>query len=551
MYERSFISPTVPAVFLVLTAAVIAAAWAWLGATVPMPAAPLSAGEKLQCVSYAPFRAEQNPLSDGTHIEAWQIDEDFARLKAVTNCVRSYSIEHGLDQIPEIARKHGLKVIHGLWLSSNAAKNETGIQTTIALAKKYPDVIQAIVVGNEVLLRGEISVQDLTSIIRRVKAQVGLPVTYADVWEFWLRHRELYDAVDFVTIHILPYWEDFPIPAAHAAAHVDAIRRQVAAAFPHKDILIGETGWPSAGRMREGALPSLSNQALVIQEVLALAKRDKFRVNVIEAFDQPWKRRLEGTVGGFWGLFDADTREAKFPWGAPVADHPHWLRQAAGGILLAVVVFAAAGLARRRGMVTQASPLAWSAVALNAVAVGIFVGLALEKVPVESLGIGGWMRSLALLFLAVALPVAASVAIMRDVAIPSLAQVLSRIKPDLRLQSILGWLTIALVVLAIQVAFGLVFDPRYKDFPFAPLTAAIVPLVTLSLAVPSFGGQRGTAEITAAAALALSALYIVFNETFANWQSVWLCGLFAALAIVLSRPRNVPRDVLGGEAGPD
>jgi glucan 1,3-beta-glucosidase len=309
MHERLFISLTMPLGLLAGAAAVVAAVWWWMGLAVPMPAAPLAAGEKLHCVSYAPFRGEQNPLSDGTHIPAWQIDEDFARLKSVTDCVRSYSIEHGLDQIPEIARKHGLKVIQGLWLSSIAAKNEVQIATVVELSKKFPDVIQAVVVGNEVLLRGELSGPDLAGIIRRVKSQVSMPVTYADVWEFWLRHREIYDAVDFVTIHILPYWEDFPIPAGNAVAHVDSIRRQMVAAFPSKDILIGETGWPSAGRMREGALPSLANQALVIQGVLALAKRDKFRVNVIEAFDQPWKRRLEGTVGGYWGLFDADTRE--------------------------------------------------------------------------------------------------------------------------------------------------------------------------------------------------------------------------------------------------
>ena len=91
-----------------------------------------------------------------------------------------------------------------------------------------------------------------------------MPVTYADVWEFWLRHREVAAAVDFVTIHILPYWEDFPISARDAANHVDAIRRQMVAAFPGKDILVGEFGWPSAGRMREGALPSPVNQARVM-----------------------------------------------------------------------------------------------------------------------------------------------------------------------------------------------------------------------------------------------------------------------------------------------
>ena len=170
-------------------------------------------------------------------------------------------------------------------------------------------------VGNEVLLRGEMTTADLAATIRSVKAQVTVPVTYADVWEYWLRNREVYDAVDFVTIHILPYWEDFPIRAKYAAAHVDSIRKRMAVAFPGKEILIGETGWPSAGRMRDGALPSRTNQARVVSEILDLAKRENFRVNLIEAYDQPWKRQLEGTVGGYWGLIDSVQRALKYPPG--------------------------------------------------------------------------------------------------------------------------------------------------------------------------------------------------------------------------------------------
>ena len=142
-----------------------------------------------------------------------------------------------------------------------------------------------------------------------------MPVTYADVWEFWLRNRDVAAAVDFITIHILPYWEDFPIPARNAAAHVESIRRRMVAAFPGKEVIIGEVGWPSAGRMREGALPSPANQARVIQDVLALGKRENFRVNVIEAFDEPWKRALEGTVGGHWGLLDDASARAEIRLG--------------------------------------------------------------------------------------------------------------------------------------------------------------------------------------------------------------------------------------------
>src|SRR3954469_7887965 len=293
-----------PLALLVLSLSAIVAVWWWLATPVTLPRAPIDPAAKLECVSYAPFRGAQTPLNPSTHISAEQIAQDMAQLAEISHCVRTYSIENGLDQVPALAGKVGLKVIQGIWLGSNRLKNLAQISTAVGLAREYPGVITSLVVGNEVLLRGEMTTADLAATIRSVKAQVQIPVTYADVWEYWLRNREIYEAVDFVTIHILPYWEDFPIRAKYAAAHVDAIRKRMAIAFPNKEILIGETGWPSAGRMREGALPSRTNQARVVSEILALAKQENFRVNLIEAYDQPWKRRLEGTVGGYWGLID-------------------------------------------------------------------------------------------------------------------------------------------------------------------------------------------------------------------------------------------------------
>jgi exo-beta-1,3-glucanase (GH17 family) len=530
-------SRCLPAVFIVAVTALIVGAWWWMGAAVQMPPSPLAAGEKLYCISYAPFRSSQNPLDPATRISAAQIDEDLSRLSQLTNCVRTYSIEHGLDQIPEIARRHGLKVFHGLWLSSDADKNRQEIATSIALATRYRDVITAIVVGNEVLLRGEISPSDLANIIRGVKAQVAVPVTYADVWEFWLRHRELYDAVDFITIHILPYWEDFPISAAQAAAHVEAIYRKVAAVFSAKDILIGEVGWPSAGRMRESALPSPVNQARVLHDVLALAKRDGLRVNVIEAFDQPWKRYLEGTVGGHWGLNDARQREAKFAWGEPLSNHPFWHWQAAGGVLFAALIFVVAG--RTRG---QPAPHAsrWLGVAVNAIFGGILLGLTIEKVPIESLGLGGWFRSLALAAIAIAAPLASSAALMRGVPVPSFAQVLARSDERVkdRLALALGLILALLTLLALHVALGLDFDPRYRDFSYAPLTVAVVPYLVIAFRLSRPAGSRAVAEMAAAVTLGLSAIYITFNEGLANWQAIWLCATLLTLAVILFRARD-------------
>ncbi len=541
-HRPKFVTPK-PVILFILTAAAIVAVWWRLGAAIAMPPSPLDPGEKLYCVSYAPFHGAQTPLDLTTHIEPSQIEDDLAQLSRITGCVRTYSVDFGLDRVPEIARKHGLSVLLGVWLSSRPERNQFQIATGTALAKQFPDVIRAVIVGNEVLLRGELSSADLANALRTVKTQVPQPVTYADVWEFWLRYRELANAVDFITIHILPYWEDFPIPAEHAADHVASIRSRVAAEFPGKEIVIGETGWPSAGRMREGALPSRANQARVIQDILARGRRENFRVNVIEAYDQPWKRQLEGTVGGHWGLLDDATRTFKFAWGEPVSNHPHWRWQAAGGVALAALIFGFSLLAYRRAR-PQPEPARglMLAIVCNALIAGVLVGWAVENVLVESLGVGGWVRSLALLAVAIAAPIVGAMGLMSRVAIPSFDRVLASAEDRIRepLALALGAVLIVLCVLAVQTALGLVFDPRYREFPFPSLTAATVPLLLQSVLLPRPAGAPAIAEYLVAGVLLLCAIYIVFNETVANWQALWLCAALTALAVILVRARAAP-----------
>jgi exo-beta-1,3-glucanase (GH17 family) len=521
-----------------LTALAIGVAWWWLGAAVALPPSPLAAGEKLYCVSYAPFRDNQDPLVEQTQVAPAQIDQDLALLSRYTDCVRTYSIQNGLDKVPEIARRYGLKVLQGLWLSNKADRNRLEIATTIKLAQQFPDVIRAVIVGNEVLLRGEMSAADLMATIREVKSQISEPVTYADVWEFWLRYSDVQNAVDFVTIHILPYWEDFPIPASLAAAHVDAIRKRVIAAIPNKEIVIGEIGWPSAGRMREGARPSPSNQARVITETLALAKRENFRVNVIEAFDQPWKRWLEGSTGGYWGIFDRAKNGPKFDFGGSVSDHPHWPWQALAGIALALLTF---GGALTAGREKSPTPLLWPKIAALAFFAAVLFGWTLETVAPQSFSLGGWLRSIAFAAVAAAAPILCAAACARGRAPPTFAALLggSGVRRD-GLSLALGIVLIALVLLAVQDALGLVFDPRYRDIRFAPLIAAVVPFLVLRLSTPRPVGSRAMAETIAAALLTASAGYIVLNESFANRQAVWFCAALLGLAFILVRAQDAP-----------
>lgn len=263
---------------------------------------------KLQCLSYAPFGKDESPLDipKGFRPSPEQMDKDLAHLATITSCIRSYS-SVGLEELPGIARKHGLKLWLGAWVSNDVSLTKKEIETAIALAKENKDIVETVVVGNEALLRRDVSAEQLVGYIQDVKhALPDMTITYADVWEFWNKHPEVAPAVDRVTIHILPYWEDKPISVEKALLHVKNIRELMQAKIPDKEIVIGETGWPSEGRMREGAYPSAVNQAIFTRGFVKMAEENGWKYNFIEAFDQPWKRMSEGAVGGFWGLFDAN-----------------------------------------------------------------------------------------------------------------------------------------------------------------------------------------------------------------------------------------------------
>jgi glucan 1,3-beta-glucosidase len=319
--------------------------------------------------------------------------------------------------------------------------------------------------------------------------------------------------------------------------------------------------------MREGALPSRANQARIVQEVLAQAKRDNYRVNLIEAFDQPWKRQLEGTVGGHWGLYDAYDRQAKFSWGAAVSNHPGWRWQAGGGVALAAAMFFAGVLAARRGAALAIEPSRWCAIALMAFVSGTLIGWTVENIPLESLRAGDWLRTLAWALVALIAPVAGAAAVASGTTLPGFAWLLGRHadRPRQPLTLLLGALLIMLAVLAMQAALGLDFDPRYRDFPFAPLTGGVFPFLMIYVLRRLRPGDKGTAEpvaaethaaalasarspkgvrpaaeVATAAVLGLSAIYIVFNETIANWQALWFCAGLVALAVTLVRVRDAP-----------
>lgn len=435
-----------PAWLALLLAALAGASWWWsAGRPVALPDAPST---RIACVSYAPFRqAGETPLNPNAFISPERIDADLRALSQRFDCVRTYSQGQGLSAVPAIAERYGMKVLLGIWLSGDAKANAQQVALGIATANKYPQVLRGVIVGNEVLLRGELTSAQLAGYLHQVRAAVRVPVSYADVWEFWLRHPELAGAVDYLTIHILPYWEDQPVPPERAVQHVATVYAKVQQAFPGRRVMIGETGWPSAGRPRQAASASVVNEARYLREFLRYAATVHMPYNVIEAFDQPWKRAQEGTAGGYWGIFDAQARP-KFAMRGPVTEEPHWWAGWLAGVAGAAL-FALFGGWRRRWHDWRG----WLALALAGAAGGGALAWQFRQMLYACRDGWEWAVSLA----ACALALATALLLARWIA-ARLAGAAAPPAPPRWLRA--GWL-FALAYYGLLLAV----DGRYRDFP--------------------------------------------------------------------------------------
>jgi exo-beta-1,3-glucanase (GH17 family)/cellulose synthase/poly-beta-1,6-N-acetylglucosamine synthase-like glycosyltransferase len=286
---------------------------------------------QLASVSYAPFVASAHP-DWGDRPTAAQIRADLRAIAPYARAIRLYSSTGGAELVPPIAAEFGLKVTVGAWIDKNQERNEREIRSALELARNNSNV-NAIVVGNETMLRAETSAEDLIKIIQRVKRSSPVPVTTGEIWTAWVDHPELASAVDFIAAHMLPYWDgaDASTAVDRAIEAYDKLRRL----HPGKRIVIAEFGWPSAGYNYLNANPGHFEQAKVIRDFVSRAEAYGIDYNVIEAIDQPWKT-AEGGVGPYWGLLDA-SRQAKFSWTGPITD-PNYYKGAGLAVLLGLLL---------------------------------------------------------------------------------------------------------------------------------------------------------------------------------------------------------------------
>ncbi len=453
----------------VLAAAVLGNFALWALPNRPQPLEPPPGG-KLQSVSFAPFRDGQSPLTMVYPTKA-QIEEDLKLLKDEVMSVRTYTSREGLEHVPELARKYGIKVMQGAWIGSKPILNEEEVLAQIRLANQYPDVIDKVIVGNEVLLRNDRTVDQLIEYIRYVKAHVKQPVTYADVWEWWLKYPQVADEVDFITIHLLPYWEDIPTSVEDAEERILEAYKTIHERFPGKPILVGEVGWPTAGRTRGPAETGLVNKARFINQFVRMAEREGFQYNIVEAFDQGWKSANEGTVGANWGLFSTD-RERKFSLAGPVVENPYWVRHFALSSGLAVLAVLAAA-ATTPGLVSRLRPGRAILLAVLAQGMASALVLAAHVAWTETYYTFETIRAALLFALQAVLAAAILELAARLLTDPSR-------KSSGRLANLGDAAAILMAAVAVVATVLLVFDGRYRDFPVPDY---LVP----GLALPALG----------------------------------------------------------------
>ncbi len=277
----------------------------------------------------------QSPL-EGQQATAGALAQDLELMARHTRRIRTYSAAD-TPALPELARQNGLEVILGAWIDERLDSNQRELTAAIALARTHTNIRQ-LIVGNETQLKAKLPPNRLVAYLEQARSALrstSVQVSTAEPWHVWLAQPQLARHVDFIAIHVLPYWEGESIETAVETSLAQIARVQ--ARFPGRQVLVAEIGWPSNGPPMGQARATPANQALFIRGFLQQAQALGIDYVLIEAFDQPWKIATEGRAGAYWGLWDT-WRQPKFALAGPVLTDPYWQRKAWAASLLGLAM---------------------------------------------------------------------------------------------------------------------------------------------------------------------------------------------------------------------
>lgn len=291
-----------------------------------------------RAVCYSGFRKGQHPdRGEGANNPSdAQVLEDLKLLSRDGHfrMIRLYDAGENSETVLRLIKQHGLdiKVLLGAWLGAevsnpgcpwhpepypdaeleaNKRANQQELDRAIALAKRYPDIVAAVAVGNETLVAWNdhmVPVERVIGYVRYVKGRIEQPVTVADNFDWWRQHGQaLAKELDFVSVHTYPQWEGKRIGEALAFSiqNIQAVRDTL----PDSRLVITEAGW--ASRASEfGDRAGQAQQKQYFDQLNAWCARMNISLFFFEAFDESWKGDPNNPDGAekHWGLFTEDRR---------------------------------------------------------------------------------------------------------------------------------------------------------------------------------------------------------------------------------------------------
>jgi len=251
---------------------------------------------------FSPYEEGQKP---GEQITEEQIRRRMEIISPYTDWVRSFSCTEGNELIPKVAREFGIKTMVGAWLGDDPKINEQEVTNLIQMAKEgYVDIAA---VGNEVLLRGDLTEDELLGFMHRVKEAIpNIEMGYVDAYYEFSDHPRIADACDVILANCYPFWEGCDLD--YSLLYMKDMYQRAIKAGKGKKVIISETGWPSQGSSLEGAYPSLDNMLKYFMNTQKWSQEDDIEVFYFSSFDESWKVGAEGDVGAYWGLWDAQEK---------------------------------------------------------------------------------------------------------------------------------------------------------------------------------------------------------------------------------------------------
>ncbi len=251
---------------------------------------------------YSAYEEGQKP---GDILNKQQIMQRIAVIAPYTKWIRSFSCIEGNELIPQVAHDYGLKTLAGAWLGADQDLNEKEIIGLISLARNgYVDIAA---VGNEVLYRNELSVEELLEYILRVKeALPGIPVGYVDAYYEFSAHPQITEVCDVILANCYPFWEGCHMD--YSLVYMKQMFHYAKHAGNGKKVIITETGWPSQGTNYGAAQPSEENFMRYFINTQKWSAEEDIDIFYFSSFDESWKVGTEGDVGAYWGLWDSKAK---------------------------------------------------------------------------------------------------------------------------------------------------------------------------------------------------------------------------------------------------